>query len=66
VLLNPDQPLEDWAAAVRKLWRDEQHYAELSAAAFAHAQRRETSFAYQLDAWERTLLAVCGENLAAA
>ena len=56
VLLDPEQPIADWAAAVRKLWRDERHYEALSAAALAHAQRREMDSAYQIDAWESAML----------
>src|SRR5271157_307312 len=65
MLLDPDQPIADWAAAVRKLWRDQRHYAELSAAGVAHAECREMSFAYQIDAWETAMLTACGQNRAA-
>jgi len=56
ILLDPGQPIADWAAAVRKLWQDGSHYEELSAAALAHAERREMSRAYQMDAWESAML----------
>jgi glycosyltransferase involved in cell wall biosynthesis len=62
ILLDPNQPIADWAAAVRKLWNDKRHYAELSAAALAHAQRREMSLDYQIDAWENAMLTACGHN----
>jgi glycosyltransferase involved in cell wall biosynthesis len=55
IVLDPSSPVVDWAAAVRKLWQDQGRYAELSAAALAHAQRRDLTFAYQLDTWERVL-----------
>jgi glycosyltransferase involved in cell wall biosynthesis len=57
ILLALDRPITDWAAAVRKLWLDSRHYAELSAAALAHAQRREMALPYQIDAWERCFAA---------
>jgi hypothetical protein len=60
ILLDPDQPIADWAAAVRKLWQDQAHYAELSAAAVAYAERREMTFAYQIEAWEQSMLIAAG------
>ena len=59
ILLDPEQPIADWAAAVRKLWQGGRHYEKLSAAALAYAERREMSFAYQIDAWESAMLAAC-------
>jgi glycosyltransferase involved in cell wall biosynthesis len=59
ILLDPKQPIADWAAAVRKLWHDERQYDALSAAALAHAERREMSSAYLLDAWESAMVAAC-------
>ncbi len=64
VLLDPEQPIGQWAAAIRKLWEDERHYDELSAAALAHAGRREISSAYQIDAWEKAMLSACTETAA--
>lgn len=57
ILFDLDRPITDWAAAVRKLWFDDRHYAQLSAAALAHAQRREITPSYQIAAWERALIA---------
>jgi len=65
ILLDPEQPIADWAAAVRKLWQDERHYDELSAAALAHAERREISSAYQIGAWESAMMTACGQTRAA-
>ena len=56
ILLDPDGPIDDWVKAVRKLWQDQRYYAELSAAAELYAERREITFTYQIDAWERTLV----------
>jgi glycosyltransferase involved in cell wall biosynthesis len=66
ILLDPQQPIADWAAAVRELWQDQQQYAELSAAAVAHAERREMTLAYQMDAWERAMLTASGRTSQAA
>ncbi len=60
ILLDPEQPISAWAAAIRRLWQDGRQYAELSAAAAAHAERREMTLDYQIDAWERAMLAACG------
>jgi glycosyltransferase involved in cell wall biosynthesis len=60
ILLHPQHLNSDWAAAVRKLWYDQRQYDELSAAAIAHAERREMTLAYQMDAWERAMLTASG------
>jgi len=60
ILLKHDQPISDWADVIRKLWQDQQHYAKLSAAALTYAQRREMTFAYQIDAWEKALSVAAG------
>lgn len=39
VLLDPDGPIEEWTAAVRRLWDDEAEYARLVEAAHAAARR---------------------------
>jgi glycosyltransferase involved in cell wall biosynthesis len=62
ILLDVDRPITDWAAAVRKLWIDPHHYAQLSAAAFTHAQRRELALPYQIDAWEQALVSAAGHS----
>jgi len=55
ILLDPAQPITDWAAIIRKLWRDESEYAELSNAASTYAERPELSPAFQGDAWEEAM-----------
>jgi glycosyltransferase involved in cell wall biosynthesis len=55
VLLDPNQPISDWIAAVLKLWRDDGYYGALSAAARAHATMPELSFDYQIDAFEHAM-----------
>jgi glycosyltransferase involved in cell wall biosynthesis len=62
ILLDPESPIDDWVYALRRLWQDNEVYAHLSAAAVAHAQRLEMSFAYQIDAHEKAMLAACGGN----
>lgn len=57
ILLNPDGPLDEWVTAIRKLWRNSKHYAELSAAALTYASRPDISFNYQIDAYEQAMLA---------
>jgi glycosyltransferase involved in cell wall biosynthesis len=59
VLLDPDGPIEPWIEAVRRLWSDEKHYAELSAAALAYASRPEITPSRIVD----QLLAVVGRSL---
>ena len=39
VVLDYDAPLDDWVAALERLWSDAAHYAELSAAALAYSGR---------------------------
>ncbi|MDE2029984.1 MAG: glycosyltransferase, partial [Alphaproteobacteria bacterium] len=58
-ILDPESPVEIWAEAVRKLWRDEDAYAALSCAARAHAERIEGSLSYKIDRWERLLADAC-------
>ena len=55
ILLDPDRPAVEWAAAVRSLWQDQKHYDDLSAAALAHSERPETNATYQIESWERAL-----------
>jgi glycosyltransferase involved in cell wall biosynthesis len=55
ILLDPDGPIEDWGAAVRKLWLDDLYYAELSVAALAYAERPENSLSHKLDLWNQAL-----------
>lgn len=59
ILLDPDRPIADWAAAVRGLWQDQRQYSELSGAALDHAQRRDIT--HQIDAWERVLMDAAGK-----
>ena len=64
ILLDPAGPIDSWVTAIRRLWQDDRHYAELSAAALAHATRDEISFTHQIVAWERTMLAAAPPSLA--
>ncbi len=63
ILLDPQDMIPVWTATVRKLWHDQRHYAELSASAAAHAQRREMATNYQIDEWEKVMFAACGGRL---
>jgi len=60
ILLDPESPIDNWVEAIRKLWQDDNYYAEFSAAALAHAQRPEMDFSFQIDAHEKALLAAAG------
>jgi glycosyltransferase involved in cell wall biosynthesis len=55
IILDPERPIGDWAAAVRKLWSDEWYYAEFSAAARAYAARPQNSLSEKLARWEQAL-----------
>jgi peptidoglycan/xylan/chitin deacetylase (PgdA/CDA1 family)/glycosyltransferase involved in cell wall biosynthesis len=55
ILLDPEGPVDEWVAAVRKLWQDNAYRAELSAAALTHAERPENSLSQKLDRWEQIL-----------
>jgi glycosyltransferase involved in cell wall biosynthesis len=60
ILLDPDGPVGEWVNAVRKIWRDNAYYSELSAAASANAERSENSFSQKLAHWEQSLLQASG------
>jgi glycosyltransferase involved in cell wall biosynthesis len=49
VLLDPDGPIEAWVEALRRLWHDNAHYAEVSAAALAYADRPQIDPAVQVN-----------------
>ncbi|AXI41554.1 glycosyltransferase [Sulfitobacter sp. SK011] len=44
IVLAHDAPIEEWIAALRKLWSDDAAYAELSERAVAYAKRPELDF----------------------
>ena len=60
VVIDPDAPIDQWVAAVRKLWDDERYYAEMSAAALANVQRPEVNPERQLEAQIDALKAASG------
>jgi len=55
VLLDPEGPVEEWVAAIRKLWSDPAYYAALSAAALKHAASPELGREVQAALWEEVL-----------
>jgi glycosyltransferase involved in cell wall biosynthesis len=55
VLLDPEDPIEQWGAAVRRLWNDDVHYCVHSVAAEAHAKRPELGKEYYIRNWEEVL-----------
>jgi glycosyltransferase involved in cell wall biosynthesis len=60
MLLDADGPINDWVTAIRKLWLDDQCYADLSAAALVHVGRPEHSLSWKLGRWEQALMNACG------
>lgn len=63
VILDHDAPAQDWAAAVRRLWNDEAHYARLSAAALAYSERPEMKPDHQIGMLIDVLRNACGARL---
>lgn len=49
ITLSPDAPIEEWVAAVRRLWSDELYYQAFSEAALRHSERNEMRSAWQID-----------------
>ena len=41
IVLDYDAPLDDWAGAIERLWKDDDHYSRLSAAADEFSRRDE-------------------------
>jgi len=62
LLLDPEGPIEAWVVAIRRLWNDRAHYAELASKAVTHATRPELTFDYQVEAWERTFAEVASRT----
>ncbi len=60
ILLSPDAPTEDWAAAVNRLWTDAEYYNALSIEVLHHASRPAINCQTQMDLWEQSLLKVIG------
>jgi glycosyltransferase involved in cell wall biosynthesis len=52
ILIDPSCPIDQWVAAVRRIWKDQAYYAELSAAAQAHAMRSEMCVDHQIAQWQ--------------
>ena len=55
-IVDPEGPIEAWVEAVRRLWRDNEYYAQRSAAALEYSRRPEHEFEAKADAWEENLL----------
>ena len=55
VMLDADAPVDQWVAAVQRLWHDKQHHADLSEAARLYAQREAMQQERQLAAIEQIL-----------
>ncbi|WP_410217129.1 glycosyltransferase [Paracoccus sp. (in: a-proteobacteria)] len=48
-ILSLDAPIEEWSAALRRLWSDEAHYQAVSEAALRHSERNEMKSERQID-----------------
>lgn len=62
-VLDYDAPLENWTDAVERLWRDEQHYQQLSAAARAFSERDEMRPERQFETFFSVLERAAGRRL---
>jgi glycosyltransferase involved in cell wall biosynthesis len=65
IVLGHDAPIEEWVAAVRGLWSDPDRYAQLSAAARAHARRPELDSARQFQTFLSVVKSAAGLQRAA-
>jgi glycosyltransferase involved in cell wall biosynthesis len=52
IVIDPDQPPDAWAEALRRLWHDKELYSAKSLAARAHSQRAQLDVNCQIDALE--------------
>jgi glycosyltransferase involved in cell wall biosynthesis len=57
ILLSASSPVDDWAAAIRRLWTDGELYNTMSARALASASRLEFDPGYQVQAHESAIRA---------
>ncbi len=57
VILDPDGPIEAWVSEIKRLWHDEDYYAQMSRAALSYAARPAIDLDKQLVCWEETLAA---------
>ncbi len=62
ILIDPDSPIEGWVLAVRELWKNDDLYRNLSAAATSYAHRPEMTYAYLLEAMEQCFVATCNSH----
>ena len=62
IVLDPDAPIADWVAVIKKLWQDPSYYTEMSTAASAYANRRDITFAHIFDTTEQVLVKLCKQR----
>jgi len=55
IIIDLNDPIDNWVKAIRKLWHDDTYYSELSAAALAHGERAENSVSHKVALWEKIL-----------
>jgi len=62
ILLDPKGPAEPWVAAVKRLWNDNDYYAELSAAAYTYSDRPSLRWDIQAGMWEDIFMSAVKES----
>jgi len=60
VVLDPEAPIADWVAVIRKLWEDDAYYKAMSAAALAYANRPDIGIEHHIEMWENVMQRVIG------
>ena len=66
VIIRHDAPVERWVGAITRLWNDDVHYAEMSAAALAYSRRPALDVSQQMRAFEAALDRMLGRSAPAA
>jgi len=62
ILLESDDAVDHWVAALQRLWHDQDYYSELSEKAFQYSTRPALNAAAQYQSWEDTLLRAAGQK----
>jgi glycosyltransferase involved in cell wall biosynthesis len=66
VVLDYDAPLDEWIAALTRLWSDESHYERMAAAALDYSRRPEMDPAHQFSTFLGVLERAAARTAAAA
>ena len=62
VIISHDAPVDRWVGAITRLWNDDVHYAEMSAAAVAYSRRPALDINQQMRAFEAALDRMLGRS----